>query len=548
MNKNWWKEVVAYQVYPRSFNDSNNDGIGDLQGVIEKLDYFKDLGIDVIWLSPMYKSPNDDNGYDISDYQDIMDEFGTMEDFDCLLKGVHDRGMKLILDLVVNHTSDEHPWFIESKSSKDNPKRDWYIWADPKDDGSEPNNWESIFNGSTWQFDETTNQYYFHLFSKKQPDLNWDNPEVRESVFNMMNWWFEKGIDGFRVDAITHIKKTFEAGDLPAPEGKKYAPAFDVDMNQPGIQNWLQEMKDESLSQYDIMTVGEANGVNPDNAEEWVGEDKGKFNMIFQFEHLGLWSTGDSQFDVKSYKEVLNRWQKRLEGIGWNALFIENHDQPRRVSTWGNDKDYWFESATSHAVVYFLQQGTPFIYQGQEIGMTNYPFESIETFNDVAVRNEYQIVKEQGGDVDQLLDKYRMENRDNSRTPMQWNNSTNGGFTEGKPWFPVNPNYKDINVAHQLEDEHSVLNFYKKLIQLKKSHDIYMYGQFDLIDAENENVFAYTRQLEGKTVVVAGNLTDKQSSLTLPFDIEEDAIKLHNYNSQLDATSLKPFEAFVAEI
>ncbi|WP_285489802.1 glycoside hydrolase family 13 protein [Staphylococcus haemolyticus] len=548
MNKNWWKEVVAYQVYPRSFNDSNNDGIGDLPGVIEKLDYLKDLGIDVIWLSPMYKSPNDDNGYDISDYQDIMDEFGTMEDFDCLLKGVHDRGMKLILDLVVNHTSDEHPWFIESKSSKDNPKRDWYIWADPKDDGSEPNNWESIFNGSTWQFDETTNQYYFHLFSKKQPDLNWDNPEVRESVFNMMNWWFEKGIDGFRVDAITHIKKTFEAGDLPVPEGKKYAPAFDVDMNQPGIQNWLQEMKDESLSQYDIMTVGEANGVNPDNAEEWVGEDKGKFNMIFQFEHLGLWSTGDSQFDVKSYKEVLNRWQKRLEGIGWNALFIENHDQPRRVSTWGNDKDYWFESATSHAVVYFLQQGTPFIYQGQEIGMTNYPFESIETFNDVAVRNEYQIVKEEGGDVDQLLDKYRMENRDNSRTPMQWSDSTNGGFTEGKPWFPVNPNYKDINVAHQLDDEHSVLNFYKKLIQLKKSHEIYTYGQFDLIDAENENVFAYTRQLEGKTVVVAGNLTDKQSSLTLPFDIDEDATKLHNYNSQLDATSLKPFEAFVAEI
>ncbi|WP_180540193.1 glycoside hydrolase family 13 protein [Staphylococcus haemolyticus] len=548
MNKNWWKEAVAYQVYPRSFNDTNNDGIGDLPGVIEKLDYLKDLGIDVIWLSPMYKSPNDDNGYDISDYQDIMDEFGTMEDFDRLLKGVHDRGMKLILDLVVNHTSDEHPWFIESKSSKENPKRDWYIWADPKDNGSEPNNWESIFNGSTWQFDETTNQYYFHLFSKKQPDLNWDNQEVRESVFNMMNWWFEKGIDGFRVDAITHIKKTFEAGDLPVPEGKKYAPAFDVDMNQPGIHNWLQEMKDESLSQYDIMTVGEANGVNPDNAEEWVGEDKGKFNMIFQFEHLGLWSTGDSQFDVKSYKEVLNRWQKRLEGIGWNALFIENHDQPRRVSTWGNDKDYWFESATSHAVVYFLQQGTPFIYQGQEIGMTNYPFESIETFNDVAVRNEYKIVKEQGGDVDQLLDKYRMENRDNSRTPMQWNDSTNGGFTEGKPWFPVNPNYRDINVAHQLEDEHSVLNFYKKLIQLKKSHEIYTYGQFDLIDAENENVFAYTRQLEGKTVVVAGNLTDKQSSLTLPFDIDENAIKLHNYNSQLDSKSLKPFEAFVAEI
>lgn len=302
MNKQWWKEAVAYQVYPRSFNDSNNDGIGDLQGVIEKLDYIQDLGIDIIWLSPMYKSPNDDNGYDISDYQDIMDEFGTMEDFDQLLDGVHQRGMKLILDLVVNHTSDEHPWFIESKSSKDNPKRDWYIWKDPKADGSEPNNWESIFNGSTWEYDKTTGQYYFHLFSKKQPDLNWENKDVKAAVFNMMNWWFEKGIDGFRVDAITHIKKTFEAGDLPVPEGKTYTPAFDVDMNQPGIHDWLQEMKDESLSHYDIMTVGEANGVNPDNADEWVGEDKGKFNMIFQFEHLGLWNTGILNLMLKHIK------------------------------------------------------------------------------------------------------------------------------------------------------------------------------------------------------------------------------------------------------
>lgn len=548
MTKNWWKEAVAYQVYPRSFNDSNNDGIGDLPGIIEKLDYLKDLGIDVIWLSPMYQSPNDDNGYDISDYQAIMDEFGTMDDFNLLLEKVHDKGMKLILDLVVNHTSDEHPWFIESKSSKDNPKRDWYIWADPKPDGSEPNNWESIFNGSTWQFDEVTDQYYFHLFSKKQPDLNWNNPEVREAVFSMMNWWFEKGIDGFRVDAITHIKKTFEAGDLPIPEGKRYAPAFDVDMNQPGIQEWLQEMKDESLSHYDIMTVGEANGVNPDNAEEWVGKDKGKFNMIFQFEHLGLWSTGDSQFDVKAYKEVLNRWQKTLEDVGWNALFIENHDQPRRVSSWGNDKDYWFESATSHAVVYFLQQGTPFIYQGQEIGMTNYPFESIETFNDVAVKNEYQIVKEQGGDVNQLLDKYKMENRDNSRTPMQWDNSENGGFTKGEPWFPVNPNYKSINVEDQLQDDNSVLNFYKDLIQLKKSDDIYTYGQFDLVDADNDKVFAYTRQLNGQTVVVVGNLTGDNASLELPFDLTKDGIKLHNYHTDIDLKTLKPYEAFVATI
>ena len=548
MEKNWWKEAVAYQVYPRSFNDSNNDGIGDLPGMVEKLDYLKDLGIDVIWLSPMYKSPNDDNGYDISDYQDIMEEFGTMEDFNHLLSETHKRGMKLILDLVVNHTSDEHPWFIESRSSKDNPKRDWYIWADPKSDGSEPNNWESIFNGSTWEYDDTTKQYYFHLFSKKQPDLNWSNPDVREAVFKIMNWWFEKGIDGFRVDAITHIKKTFEAGDLPVPKGKQYAPAFDVDMNQPGIQDWLQEMKDKSLSHYDIMTVGEANGVNPDNAKEWVGEKEGKFNMIFQFEHLGLWSTGDSKFDVLSYKNVLNRWQKQLEGIGWNALFIENHDQPRRVSTWGDDTKYWFESATSHAVVYFLQQGTPFIYQGQEIGMTNYPFESIETFNDVAVKTEYQIVKSQGGDVNQLLDKYKMENRDNSRTPMQWTNEVNGGFTEGTPWFPVNPNYKTINVAQQSEDSDSVLNFYKRLIKLKKSDDIYTYGEFNLIDDENENIFAYTRKLNNKTVLVAGNLTDHVASLNLPFEVEASQIKLHNYKNDLDITNMKPFEAFVAEL
>ena len=548
MEKNWWKEAVAYQVYPRSFNDSNNDGIGDLPGMVEKLDYLKDLGIDVIWLSPMYKSPNDDNGYDISDYQDIMEEFGTMEDFNHLLSEVHKRGMKLILDLVVNHTSDEHPWFIESRSSKDNPKRDWYIWADPKSDGSEPNNWESIFNGSTWEYDDTTKQYYFHLFSKKQPDLNWSNPDVREAVFKMMNWWFEKGIDGFRVDAITHIKKTFEAGDLPVPKGKQYAPAFDVDMNQPGIQDWLQEMKDKSLSHYDIMTVGEANGVNPDNAKEWVGEKEGKFNMIFQFEHLGLWSTGDSKFDVLSYKNVLNRWQKQLEGIGWNALFIENHDQPRRVSTWGDDKKYWFESATSHAVVYFLQQGTPFIYQGQEIGMTNYPFESIETFNDVAVKTEYQIVKSQGGDVNQLLDKYKMENRDNSRTPMQWTNEINGGFTEGTPWFPVNPNYKTINVAQQSEDSDSVLNFYKRLIKIKKSDDIYTYGEFNLIDDANENIFAYTRKLNNKTILVAGNLTDTVASLNLPFEVEPSQIKLHNYKNDLDITNMRPFEAFVAEL
>ena len=551
MKRNWWKETVAYQVYPRSFNDSNGDGIGDLPGLIEKLDYLENLGIDVIWLSPMYPSPNDDNGYDISDYKGIMSEFGTMNDFDQLLSNIHQRGMKLILDLVVNHTSDEHPWFIESKSSKTNAKRDWYIWADPKPDGSEPNNWESIFNGSTWEFDESTKQYYFHLFSKKQPDLNWENPDVRQAVFEMMNWWFEKGIDGFRVDAITHIKKNFEAGDLPVPDGKKFAPAFDVDMNQPGIQEWLQEMKDKSLSRYDIMTVGEANGVTPNDAEEWVGEENGKFNMIFQFEHLGLWSTGDTKFDVKSYKQVLNRWQKQLENVGWNALFIENHDQPRRVSTWGDDKNYWYESATSHATAYFLQQGTPFIYQGQEIGMTNYPFESIESFNDVAVKTEYQIVKKEGGDVNQLLDKYKMENRDNARTPMQWNNSINGGFTTGKPWFHVNPNYTEINVKQQLNDKFSILSYYKALIQLKKSDLIYTYGKFNVVDAENKQFFAYTRTFKNNTVLIVANLTNEVSELNLPFelDISSVDIKLHNYHlNDINLDHIKPYESFVVEI
>ncbi|WP_336848898.1 alpha-glucosidase [Staphylococcus nepalensis] len=549
MIKQWWKEAVAYQVYPRSFKDTNNDGIGDLTGVIEKLDYLYDLGIDVIWLSPMYKSPNYDNGYDISDYKDIMDEFGTMSDFNQLLEAVHQRDMKLILDLVVNHTSDEHPWFIESKSSIDNPKRDWYIWKDPKPDGSEPNNWESIFNGSTWEFDEHTGQYYFHLFSKKQPDLNWANDEVRNAIFNMMNWWFEKGIDGFRIDAITHIKKTFEAGDLNVPEGKTYAPAFEVDMNQPGIQTWLQEMKAKSLSKYDIMTVGEANGVSPDDAELWVGEQIGKFNMIFQFEHLGLWNSGDIKFDVNAYKKVLNHWQKKLENVGWNALFIENHDQPRRVSTWGDDTYYWFESATSHAIVYFLQQGTPFIYQGQEIGMTNYPFKDIETFNDVAVVNEYKIVKKQGGDVTKLLDKHKVENRDNSRTPMQWDDSDFAGFSQVEPWFPVNPNYKTINVAQQQDDPDSILNFYKSLINLKKSHDIFTYGIFNLVDPDNSQIFAYTRELGNQMVLVVGNLTDKKATLNYPINFKQENILLHNYKHSFpDVENIQPYESFVIRI
>lgn len=544
----WWKEAVCYQVYPRSFNDSNNDGIGDINGIREKLDYLKDLGIDVIWVSPIFKSPNDDNGYDISDYQDIMDEFGTMEDFELLLKETHDKGMKLILDLVINHTSDEHPWFIESKSSKDNPKRDWYIWQEGKD-GKEPNNWGSIFNGSAWERTEETDEYYLHIFSKKQPDLNWENEAVRSELYNMINWWFDKGIDGFRVDAITHIQKSFEDGDIPVEPGdEQYKPAFERYTNRPGILNHLRELRDETFNKYDIMTVGEANGVSPDDANDWVGFDNGIFNMIFQFEHLGLWNTEDSGFDVIQYKNIMSKWQDQLEGVGWNALFIENHDQPRLVSTWGDDEHYWYESATSHATNYFLQKGTPFIYQGQEIGMTNYPFESLEDFNDVSVKNEIKLKEQNGEDTSSLLNNLSKVNRDNSRSMMQWDNRAYAGFSTTEPWFHVNPNYKTINVAGQLEDEHSVLNYYKRLIQLKKDYDVFNYGKYELVDKDHKQIYSYKRILDNEEVIIMSNLTSEKATITYPLNLERSKLLLHNYITIENTNALEPFETRVYRI
>ncbi|KTT84047.1 oligo-1,6-glucosidase [Mammaliicoccus sciuri] len=544
----WWKEAVCYQVYPRSFNDSNNDGIGDINGIREKLDYLKDLGIDVIWVSPIFKSPNDDNGYDISDYQDIMDEFGTMEDFELLLKETHDKGMKLILDLVINHTSDEHPWFIESKSSKDNPKRDWYIWQEGKD-GKEPNNWGSIFNGSAWERTEETDEYYLHIFSKKQPDLNWENEAVRSELYNMINWWFDKGIDGFRVDAITHIQKSFEDGDIPVEPGdEQYKAAFERYTNRPGILNHLRELRDETFNKYDIMTVGEANGVSPDDANDWVGFDNGIFNMIFQFEHLGLWNTEDSGFDVIQYKNIMSKWQDQLEGVGWNALFIENHDQPRLVSTWGDDEHYWYESATSHATNYFLQKGTPFIYQGQEIGMTNYPFESLEDFNDVSVKNEIKLKEQNGEDTSSLLNNLSKVNRDNSRSMMQWDNRAYAGFSTTKPWFHINPNYKTINVAGQLEDEHSVLNYYKRLIQLKKDYDVFNYGKYELVDKDHKQIYSYKRILDNEEVIIMSNLTSEKATITYPLNLERSKLLLHNYITIENTNALEPFETRVYRI
>ncbi|MFZ0476891.1 MAG: alpha-glucosidase [Halobacillus sp.] len=548
MERVWWKEAVGYQVYPRSFQDSNGDGIGDIQGMIERLDYLKDLGIDFIWICPMYKSPKDDNGYDISDYRDILEEFGTMDDFDRLLKEVHKRDMKLIIDLVLNHTSDEHPWFVESRKSKNNPKRDWYIWRDPKD-GKEPNNWESIFEGSAWQYDGASGQYYLHVFSTKQPDLNWENEEVREELYDTVNWWLEKGIDGFRIDAISHIKKRPDLPDMPNPEGEEYVSSFDMHMNQEGIHEFLEEFKNKTYANYDVMTVGEANGVSAEEANLWVGEN-GKMDMVFQFEHLDLWNKdGDDKLDVVGLKKALTRWQKALEDDGWNALFIENHDKARVVSTWGDDEQYWKESATSFGTMYFLMQGTPFIYQGQEIGMTNVAFPSLEDYDDVAAKNLYKKKKAQGSSHKEIMEILWSTSRDNSRTPMQWNDQPKAGFTSGTPWIKINPNYKEINVKDQLGRSDSVLNYYKQMISLKKQYPLFTYGIYDLLLEEDTQIYAYTRTLESKVALIITNLTSDEADFESNYSLSSDHLILSNYDTEshedIKSFTLRPFEARV---
>ena len=550
MEKKWWKEAVAYQIYPRSFMDSNNDGIGDLQGIISKLDYLKDLGIDVIWICPVYKSPNDDNGYDISDYQDIMSDFGTMEDFNELLSEIHKRNMKIIIDLVINHTSDEHPWFIESRSSKQNPKRDWYIWREGKDN-KEPNNWESIFKGSAWEYDENTNEYYLHLFSKKQPDLNWENEDMRNEIYKMINWWLDKGIDGFRVDAISHINKEEGLVDMDNPDNLKYVPSFDKHMNVEGIHDYLRELKENTFSKYDIMTVGEANGVKAEQATDWVGENDGKFNMLFQFEHIDLWNS--SEFNLPNLKKVWNKWQVNLENDGWNALFIENHDITRVVSSWGDDTRFLKESAKALGLLYFMHKGTPFIYQGQEIGMTNVKFNDINEYDDIRSINEYNQLINQGMSPKDALEHIWNTSRDNTRTPMQWDDSLNAGFSKSNPWIHVNPNYKYINVKEQLEDDDSILNFYKKMIKIKKSSECLIYGKYNLILEDDTNIFAYERILNDEKFLVICNLKSESSNykyekLTLKYE----NLILSNYNvdahKDLNNFELKPWEARLYKI
>ena len=523
----WWKEAVAYQIYPRSFKDSNDDGIGDLNGIIEKLDYLKDLGIDLIWICPMYRSPNDDNGYDISDYHAIMEEFGTMADFDRLLAETHARGMRLILDLVVNHTSDEHPWFLESRASRDNPKRDWYIWRDGKN-GAEPNNWESIFNGSAWEYDARTDQYFMHLFSRRQPDLNWENHEMRTAVYDMMRWWLDKGIDGFRIDAIAHMKKEPTLADVPNPENLPYAPSMVSHLNYDGLLDYVDDICEKVFNRYDIVTVGEMNGLDAGHAEEWVGENRGRLNMVFQFEHVRLWEPEAGLRPTPAVlKKIFAGWQQALEGKGWNALYVENHDVTRITSRWGDTERHWRESATCIAAMYFLMQGTPFIYQGQEIGMTNTHFASLADFDDVSAKNKAKELKRQGMSDAEIIQYLTRTGRDNSRTPMQWDASAFGGFSNHEPWLKVNPNFEMINVANQQHDPQSVLNFYRQMIHLRKREKALIYGRYDPLLDDHEQIYAYSRTLGDDRFVVLCNMSGKAAVW------DEEALSLHGAVCQL---------------
>ena len=552
MEKIWWKESVVYQIYPRSFKDSNGDGIGDINGITSKLDYLKELGIDVIWLSPVYKSPNDDNGYDISDYRDIMDEFGTMEDFDKLLNEAHKRNIKILMDLVVNHTSDEHKWFVESRKSRDNKYRDYYIWREGKD-GKEPNNWGSIFGGSAWQYDENTNMYYLHLFSKKQPDLNWENETVRNEIYDMMKWWLDKGIDGFRMDVISMISK-----DQKFPDGKNgdFGP---YSIHGPRVHEFLKEMNKEVLSKYDIMTVGETAGVTIDEAKKYAGFDSNELNMVFQFEHMDLdnnkdYKWNDEPVKLTKLKEVMGKWQTELEGEAWNSLFWNNHDQPRVVSRFGNDSDEYREvSAKMLGTCLHMMKGTPYIYQGEELGMTNIYFNSIDEYNDIESINAYnELVGSGKVSKEKMMSYLRYKSRDNARTPMQWSDDENAGFTTGKPWMTINPNYVKINAQNEVSDSNSVFNYYKKLIKLRKENDIIVYGNYKPILEESEEIFAYIRELENKKLLVLCNFTKNVTSAEIPAELLNKDAKLliSNYSCEdLDKNSkdikLKAYEARV---
>ena len=546
MKKAWWKEAIVYQIYPRSFCDSNGDGIGDLNGITSKLDYLKELGIDVIWLSPVYKSPNDDNGYDISDYEAIMTEFGTMDDFDKMLSEAHKRGIKIVMDLVVNHTSDEHPWFVESRSSKDNPKRDYYIWKEGKN-GKEPNNWGSAFSGPAWKYDEKTDMYYLHLFSVKQPDLNWENQKVRKEVFDMMTRWCKKGIDGFRMDVISLISK---------PEGFPDAKVvglygdMNICANGPKVHDYLKEMNQKVLSKFDIMTVGETAGVTLDEAKRYASSEGSELNMVFQFEHMNLdsgekfkWST--KHIPLVPLKENLTKWQLGLDDVAWNSLYFCNHDQPRIVSRLGDDSDEFRElSAKCIATCLHMMQGTPYVYQGEELGMTNTVFNSVDDFRDLESVNAYRELIESGlYTKEDMFPKIAHKSRDNARTPMPWDTSENAGFTTGTPWLALNPNYNKINVADQLKREDSVFHYYQKLIKLRKEYEIIVYGKYELLLPDDEHIFAYVRTLGNQKLLVVCNFSKTEQKFDFS-GYENAKVLISNYDGNIsEKATLKPYSA-----
>ncbi|NJP37814.1 alpha,alpha-phosphotrehalase [Alkalicoccus luteus] len=545
----WWRKAVVYQIYPKSFNDTTGSGTGDLQGIIEKLDYLKTLGVDVIWLTPPYKSPQRDNGYDISDYFSIHEEYGGMEDFDRLLEEAHSRDIKLIMDIVVNHTSTEHEWFQRAASSKDSAYRNYYIWKDPID-GEEPTNWQSKFGGNAWQFDEKTAQYYLHLFDVTQADLNWENEQVRQDVYDMMHFWFKKGVDGFRLDVINLISKDQrfpnDDGSVPPGDGRKFY------TDGPRVHEFMQEMNQAVFSHYDAMTVGEMSSTTIDHCINYTRPDRHELSMTFNFHHLKVdypngekWALAD--FDFYALKQILSEWQVRMhEGGGWNALFWCNHDQPRVVTRYGDDERYHRESAKMLAACMHFMQGTPYIYQGEEFGMTDPGFESIESFRDVETLNYYEAKKAEGKTDEEIMPVIRAKSRDNSRTPVQWNADRHGGFTTGTPWIPAAPNYESINAEAAIEDPESIFYFYKQLIQLRKKYDIITFGSYELLSPDDQNVFAYVRRYQNEVLLVLNNFYGEDVLFPIPDELHMKQAKrlIGNYANTdwNDTMRLKPYE------
>jgi len=556
--RKWWKEGVVYQIYPRSFMDSNGDGIGDIHGIFEKLDYIQHLGADIVWLNPVYKSPNYDNGYDISDYYSVMEEFGTMADLEDLISEMHKRKMKLVMDLVVNHTSDEHPWFIKSRASKTNDYRDFYYWRPAKND-REPNNWLSCFGGSVWDYDDKTGEYYLHLFGNKQPDLNWEKSRMREEIYKMMRWWLDKGIDGFRMDVINMLSKTPGLPDALDDGQDGYVFAGRHFINGPRIHEYLQEMYNKVLSRYDVMTVGECPKIGTDEALKYVAEERKELNMIFSLDLMEI-DYGNSgkwepiPFRAAEFKRIIDSWQLSMQGRGWNSISLMSHDQPRAVSRFGNDSTYRVESAKMLATLELTLQGTPYIYQGEEIGMTNVIFDNIDDYRDIETLNYFNDTSEHHLDRERVMKAIHRQSRDNARTPMQWDGSENGGFSRATPWIKVNQNYKEINVEQAVDDEHSIFHYYKKLIQLRNENIALIYGEYHPVSVDDEYIFSYLRSFNEERFLVILNLGAAAAGFTLHADIQYRGEKhlLGNYQvvepNSIREFRLRPFEARLIQL